>query len=109
MNGSDFNEFDRFLAAAGMESLFDYFGLKEDADAETVANAISERRTWAQGQQSNPKFRAEALWIIKHQKLVQRTLLETRAAYLDHLNEERTRKNVQVLRLFIMDKMVELG
>ncbi|MCP4920159.1 MAG: hypothetical protein GY913_24925 [Proteobacteria bacterium] len=63
--------------------------------------AIKKRRGWAQGQQANPKYRNEALWLIKNNALIRRTLVDGRDAYLAEIASRSTSRSLEVLSLFI--------
>ena len=76
MDRRDLEQIDRFLSIVGKASLFEYFGIDPEADAATVEEALKKRRAWAQGQQANPKFRSESLWIIKNMALSKRALID---------------------------------
>ena len=97
----ELEELSRFLADRGKESLFDYLELAHDADETTTDEAIATRRRWAQGQQANPKFRAEALWVIKNSKLIKRVLGEARPDYLRALAKSSASAAIEALGPFI--------
>ena len=101
MTPKDIADFERFLAAVGKADLFAYFSVAPDATDEEVGDAIQTRRTWAQGQQGNPKFKTEAIWLIKNASRVRRALLEERDAYRAHLSEVAEQQQVEVLRMVI--------
>jgi hypothetical protein len=72
------------------------------ARADAAAAAIQKRRAWAQGQQANPKFRQEALWVIKNVRRSQAALIEHRDVYLDAVQGESREQGVEVLRVYLM-------
>ncbi len=90
-----------FLTKVGKADLFEYYKLAAQAPSERLDRAVRKRRQWAQGQQSNPKFRDEALWLIKNNKLVRRTLLEEREAYLEALTTRVDARSLETLALFV--------
>jgi hypothetical protein len=49
----------------GVESLQVYLGLSAHASPEELTTALQARRKWAQGQQNNPKYKAEAMLLIR--------------------------------------------
>lgn len=57
MDRRELEEIDRFLATVGQASLFTYYGVQEGSLASDVEAFIKKRRGWAQGQQSNPKYK----------------------------------------------------
>lgn len=79
-----------FLASVGKPDLYAYYGLDPLAPADEVEATLKRRRSWAQGQQSNPKFRGEALFLIKQNALVRRTLLEDASDYRASLDATPT-------------------
>jgi len=101
MEPRDLEQIDTFLGMVGRTSLLDYYGLEATCSDEAVDKAIKGRRGWAQGQQANPKFRNEALWLIKNNALLRRVLVEKREAYVKELATRSESKNLQVLTLFI--------
>jgi len=101
MDRRDLEQIDTFLGMVGKASLFDYYGLKDAAAPAEVETAIKKRRGWAQGQQANPKYRNEALWLIKNNALVRRTLVDDRDAYLAEISSRSQSRNLEVLSLFI--------
>ncbi|MFN7142577.1 MAG: J domain-containing protein, partial [Myxococcota bacterium] len=101
MDRRDLDEIERFLTSVGRPTLFAYYGLEPTADAAAVEDAIKKRRTWAQGQQSNPKYKSEALFLIKNNSLLKRVLLDHLDAYRDHVADDTQHRNLDVLTLFI--------
>jgi len=107
MEQRDFEEINRFLVTVGKPTLFEYFGVGLDVAAEDGEAAIKQRRGWAQGQQSNPKFRAEALWVIKNVGLCRKALVDEKIAYLNEIEGKDRSRKLQVLRLFIMGTLAD--
>lgn len=103
MDARDFEAIDQFLnlASVGKADLWEYYGLGSDAALDALEEAIKKRRTWSQGQQSNPKYRPEALWLIKNMALVRRALIEERASYQEELGRRAQLKNQEKLDVFI--------
>ncbi len=101
MQARDFEEITRFLTTVDRRTLFEYLDLDEDAPDAAVDQAIKKRRSWAQGQQANPKYRAEALWVIKNQRLVRKALIHHRDAYLGQVQSRDEERALEVLSLFI--------
>ena len=60
----------RFQYAVGAEDLYDWLGAREDAPRPEILKALQARRAWAQAQQSNPKFREAAVWLIRNYEAV---------------------------------------
>lgn len=101
MDRRELEEIDRFLATVGQASLFAYYGIQEPASPLDVEALIKKRRSWAQGQQSNPKYKTEALFLIKQNALVRKALLEEPDAYRGHLRSNNVHRNVESLAVFI--------
>lgn len=101
MDRRDLDEIERFLTSVGRPTLFAYYALEPTADAAAVEDAIKKRRTWAQGQQSNPKYKSEALFLIKNNSLLKRVLLDHLDAYRAHVADDTQHRNLDVLTLFI--------
>ena len=101
MESSDLNHIDQFVLGAGSESLFEYFEVSPDSPEEEKVHALDTRRRWAQGQQSNPKYKQEALWIIKHQALCREAVLDDMASYLAHIQENEALQQLADLGHFI--------
>lgn len=76
MERRDIEEIERFLTSVGQSSLHAYYGVSPDAPAEDLEAAVKRRRAWAQGQQANPKFKNEALFLIKQHAMLRRALVE---------------------------------
>jgi hypothetical protein len=98
----DFDEIERFLTSVGKATLFEHLALAETASAEEVEAALAKRRAWAQGQQSNPKFRTEAIWTIKNMGLLKRALLQERGGYLEALLLREQGRKVLILKQYIL-------
>ena len=101
MDARDLKEIEEFLSGVGKGSLFEYYSVSEECPDEELERVIKKRRSWAQGQQSNPKFRREAIWLIKQSALVRRVLTEQRAAYLASVQERGSEQARSALTLFI--------
>ena len=72
--------------------LYAYLDIDPSADRETITHALQVRRSWAQGQQANPKYRQEALWVIKNIGLLKEALIAgprpTRVTSLDVMSAQ---------------------
>lgn len=97
----NFREIERFLQHVRQPSLFSYLNLSPAAAADTIRKALQARRVWAQSQQSNPRHREEALWLIRNRRLLDRALLEERGAYLQSLARARQVRALTHVRHFM--------
>jgi hypothetical protein len=107
VDSRDFDEIERFLTTVGKATLFEYLGLGEDVADEAVDAALQKRRSWAQGQQSNPKYRTEAIWLIKNMGLVKRVLVQERGGYLGELQQREQGRKLQILKQYILGTLAE--
>lgn len=96
-----------FTASIDHPDLFSYLGIERDADKNTVLHALQVRRSWAQGQQANPKFRHEALWLIKNIERVKDALVTNRSDYIIDLQRRDERKNLETLSIFIKGTLAD--
>ena len=101
MDPRSLDEIHRFTASVEQPDLFEYLDLEKDADKDTVLHAIQVRRSWAQGQQANPKFRQEALWVIKNISLITSALTTEADAYTKDLRQRIEQEKLETLSIFI--------
>ena len=101
MDRRELDEIDRFLALIGQATLLTYYGVQPATSVDDVDALIKKRRAWAQGQQSNPKFKSEALFVIKQNALLRKALLEEPEEYRTHVNAGHVQRNLESLRLLI--------
>lgn len=74
-----------FCEIAGAPDLLEYLQVDPEVDPEEVQEKLKARRKYMQGMQSNPKYRKEALFLIKHFKELSEALADPRAYQLDAL------------------------
>jgi hypothetical protein len=96
-----------FLQQRGATDLYAYLKLTDDADLAEVEAALKKRRRWAQGQQSNPKYRSEAVWLIKNLSTLHHVLLEQGADYRSHLDSARSAEALATLEPFILGALAD--
>ena len=96
-----FQEIQGFLLLVEQPDLFTYLELERDDKPNKIKSALRKRRSWAQGQQANPKYRVEALWLIKNIKLLQSALTTEKDSYLAQTDELALRRRNGMFRLFI--------
>jgi hypothetical protein len=101
MDPKELKEIDKFLTLTGAVDLFAYMGLPPTADADMADLAIQDRREWAQTQQANPKYRTEALWVIRNSAAIRRALVQEVAAYRAHTSRRSLEPRLRQLEDFI--------
>ncbi|MBM4364845.1 MAG: hypothetical protein FJ102_01410 [Deltaproteobacteria bacterium] len=101
MERRELEEIERFFAASGHRSPMAYLGLDEEASDEEIEAALRKKRSWAQGQQANPKYRAEALFVIKFNAALRRLLIEERETYEAHFLDGQTQAKLDEIDKFI--------
>ncbi|MDP2313011.1 MAG: DnaJ domain-containing protein [Pseudomonadota bacterium] len=101
MDRRDLDEIERFLTSVGRSTLFAYYGVEPTIALDALEDVVKKRRTWAQGQQSNPKYKSEALFLIKNNSLLRRVLLDQLDEYRSHVRDDSTGRNLDVLALFV--------
>lgn len=106
MDARDLQQIDAFLADLGQASLLEFYGITAETPPDEVKARIKSKRSWAQAQQSNPKFRYQALWLIKNNALVQRVLVEEMKAYVEAVAARERDRKLQMLDLFVQGSLV---
>ncbi len=106
MDARDLQQIDAFLADVGQASLLEYYGIAPDASTSDVESRIKSKRSWAQAQQANPKFRYQALWLIKNNALVHRVLVQGMKAYVEAVSARERDRKLQMLDLFVQGSLV---
>lgn len=101
MDHRGLEEVERFLGTVGQPSLVAYYGLADGATEAEREAAVKKRRSWAQGQQSNPKYKAEALFLIKNNAALRTFVVEQFDAYREHLARNVVAKGTDELAAFI--------
>lgn len=87
-------------AIVGSPHLFAWLGLHGDVDEATALEALRARRKRMQGMQSNPKFRDEALFLIKHFQAIQDAIAD-REAHLQDMKRRETESHLPSLEATI--------
>lgn len=105
MDRREVEEIEAFLNQVGQPSLLAYYGLSAtSADADKEA-AIKKRRAWAQGQQANPKYKAEAMFLIKNNGLIRRVLVDDFDAYRANLLASEMPEKIDELISFLSSSL----
>jgi curved DNA-binding protein CbpA len=63
-----------FLRSHDHRSAQAYLGLRAEFEEDTGESALEKRRTWAQAQQTNPKFQDEAIWVLSNLNVLREAL-----------------------------------
>ncbi len=101
MNEQDLKAIEQFLATRETADLFEYFNVARTVDPTEAEAVVRARRSWAQGQQANPKFRQEAIWIIKNVALCKRAIGDEKDDYLRYLNEKAQAEALATLSTYL--------
>ena len=80
-------EIERFLAGVRKPSLYLYLQISPEDPPEAADAALRRRRSWAQGQQTSPAHRDEALFLIRNYGLLHRVLVEDADAWRLHVHD----------------------
>ena len=107
MDPKALDDIHRFTASVDAVDLFAYIGVERDADKAAITHALQVRRSWAQGQQANPKFRQEALWLIKNIQLVKSALTSDQSLYVRDLDARDERAKLETLSMFIKGTLAD--
>jgi len=107
MDANALDEIHRFTQSVEQPDLYAYLGIEQSADKSAITHALQVRRSWAQGQQANPKFRQEALWLIKNIKLVKTALLNESERYLKDIAIRDERSKLETLSMFIKGTLAD--
>ncbi len=91
---------DEFCTLVGSPHLVEYLGLEPGATSEESRSSLKKRRKYMQGMQSNPKYKAEALFLIKNFAALDAVLVEP-AAYLDAVRRQQESTHLPILEMTI--------
>ena len=97
----------QFLQQQGADDLFVYLKLDADAGPEAVGAALKKRRSWAQGQQSNPKYRTEAVWVIKNMSSLRHLLVDNLDTYRSHLSTARSLEALERFTPYVLGAIAD--
>ena len=107
MDSGALDEIHRFTASVEKPDLYAYLDIEPDADRDAITHALQVRRSWAQGQQANPKYRQEALWVIKNISLIKDALIGSAETYKGDLADRDERAKLDTLSMFIKGTLAE--
>jgi len=89
-----------FCQLVGTPDLLAYLGVEMDAGTAETRTKLKSRRKYMQGMQSNPKYRSEALYLIKHFAALD-AVLANPAAYLKDAVKRAESVHLPVLEMTI--------
>lgn len=90
----------RFAELVGAPNLMEYLGLDPSASGDEVRAKLKERRKYMQGMQSNPKYKTQALFLIKNFGALD-SVLTNPLAYLDDARRRQESEHLPVLEMTI--------
>ncbi len=91
---------DQFCKLVGKPHLLAYLGLTEDASPEAAKKKLKARRKYMQGMQSNPKYKNEAIFLIKNFSALSK-VLDTPIPYLKDAKRRAESQHLPVLEMTI--------
>ncbi|MEZ4323158.1 MAG: DnaJ domain-containing protein [Myxococcota bacterium] len=91
---------DEFCKLVGKNHLLAYLGLPDDASPEAAQKKLKARRKYMQGMQSNPKYKTEAIFLIKNFGALSK-VLETPIPYLKDAKRRAESQHMPVLEMTI--------
>ena len=103
----DANPFDlaaQFCKQVSVPSLLEYLGVTAQSAPTEVAEKLKARRKYMQGMQANPKYRVEAISLIKHFAALSESLVDPRV-YAEDVQRRSESGHLAVLEMAIRDRM----
>lgn len=105
MDRHELDKIRQFLTMeVGLVDLYAYLQIDTDCEKNEVEDALRKRRSWAQGQQANPKYRSQALWVIKNIQLLRSALIDEKSEYLDDMQASQEAAAFESLTRFILEQ-----
>jgi SAM-dependent methyltransferase len=95
-----------FCKLVQSSDLLAYLGVSQDSSAKALTEALSDRRRRLQGMQSNPKYRASAMFLLKNYQALARVVKQPQA-HLEYLRRERESGLIPMLELAIDSVLVD--
>ncbi len=89
-----------FCELVGKPNLLAYLGLPEGASPEAAQKKLRARRKYMQGMQSNPKYRAEAIFLIKNFAALN-AVLANPIPYLEDARRRAESQHIPILEMTI--------
>ena len=100
MNSRNLDLAAQFCELVNKPHLLEYLGLPEDASPDAAQKKLKARRKYMQGMQSNPKYKSEAIFLIKNFGALSR-VLEDPIPYLKDAKRRAESKHLPVLEMTI--------
>lgn len=91
---------DEFCKLVGNAHLMEYLGLEPRVSAEEARSKLKKRRKYMQGMQSNPKYKNEALFLIKNFAALD-AVLNDPTGYLDAVGRQQESEHLPILEMTI--------
>ncbi len=98
MDANPFDVADEFCRLVQTPSLLDYLGVGPDGSSADALEKLKARRKHMQGMQSNPKYKKEALFLIKNFGALSDVLVDLRV-YQDDISRRAESGNLHILEL----------
>lgn len=100
MNSRNLDLAAQFCELVNKPHLLDYLGLPEDASPDAAQKKLTARRKYMQGMQSNPKYKQEAMFLIKNFSSLTE-VLKLPVEYMDDAKRRAESQHLPVLRMTI--------
>lgn len=89
-----------FCKLTGTRDLLEYLGLEEPVEPDVARTALKDRRKFMQGMQANPKYKQQALFLIKNFKVLDEVLTDP-AAHAADMHHRAESAHLPVLEMTI--------
>lgn len=100
MNSRNLDLAAQFCELVNKPHLLEYLGLPEDASPDAAQKKLKARRKYMQGMQSNPKYKQEAMFLIKNFSSLT-AVLKQPVDYLDDARRRTESQHIPVLKMTI--------
>jgi hypothetical protein len=100
MDANPFDLAEEFCRLVGVHSLLDYLGVTADTAPAEVQERLRSRRKHMQGMQSNPKYKGEALFLIRNFSALSESLTDPQV-YSEDVARRNESSHLQILEMTI--------
>lgn len=100
MSGKNLELAHEFSTLVGASDLLAYLGMDHTASVDELRAKLKEKRKYMQGMQSNPKYKKQALFMIKHFSALD-AVLQTPLEYIDDVRRRQESEHLPVLEMTI--------